>query len=174
MRAPDVGGEYEVRYATGQTTPHSRLAKMTVTAVSAASIKAPAQAVAGSTFQVNWQGPNNERDYVTIVEKGAREGEYGAYEYTARRNPVKVLAPVEPGEYELRYSTGAAYVDAGPRADQDRSRRRKQPGTVEVTAARPMPAGSAVRSFSMRRAACCRRSARSVASTSHGRRSRSS
>jgi Ca-activated chloride channel family protein len=101
MRAPDLAGEYEVRYLTAQSYATLAIAKMTVTAVTA-TLKGPPQAVAGSTFAVNWQGPNNERDYVTIVKKGAREGEYDNYEYTARGNPVKVRAPVEPGEYELR------------------------------------------------------------------------
>lgn len=142
MRAPDVGGEYEVRYATGQTYATLATAKITITA-SNASIKAPPQAAAGSTFQVNWQGPNNDRDYVTIVKKGAREGEYGAYEYTSKGNPVKILAPVETGEYEVRYSTGQAYATLA-RAPITIVPGKEQPGIVEVTAASAMPAGSAV------------------------------
>lgn len=142
MRAPDVGGDYEVRYLTGQTNATLATAKLTVTA-STASVKGPPQAAAGSTFQVNWQGPNNDRDYVTIVKKGAREGEYANYEYTAKGNPVKVLAPVEPGEYELRYSTGQAYATLA-RAPITITPGKEQPGLVEVTAASAMPAGSAV------------------------------
>jgi hypothetical protein len=142
MRAPDVGGEYEVRYLTAQTYATLATAKVTVTA-STASIKGPPQAVAGSTFAVNWQGPNNERDYVTIVKKGAREGDYDNYEYTARGNPVKVLAPVEPGEYELRYSTGQAYATLA-RAPITITPAKEEPGLVEVTAASALPAGSAV------------------------------
>ena len=142
MRAPDVGGEYEVRYLTAQTYATLATAKMTVTAVTA-SIKGPPQAVAGSTFAVNWQGPNNDRDYVTIVKKGAREGDYANYEYTARGNPVKVLAPVEPGEYELRYSTGQTYATLA-RAPITITPSKQEPGLVEVTAASALPAGSAV------------------------------
>ena len=142
MRAPDVGGEYEVRYLTAQSYATLAKAKMTVTA-STASVKPPPQAVAGSTFAVNWQGPNNERDYVTIVKKGAREGDYANYEYTARGNPVKVLAPVEPGEYEVRYSTGVAYATLA-RAPITIVPAKEEPGLVEVTAASALPAGSAV------------------------------
>jgi hypothetical protein len=142
MRVPDVAGEYEVRYLTAQTYATLATAKLTVTAVNA-SIKAPASAVAGSNFAVSWQGPNNERDYVTIVKKGAREGDYGNYEYTARGNPVKVLAPVEPGQYEMRYSTGAAYVTLA-RSPITITPAKEEPGTVEVTAASALPAGSAV------------------------------
>ena len=64
MRAPDAAGEYEVRYLTGQTYATLATAKMTVTATTA-SLKGPAQAVAGSTFAVNWQGPNNEQTMST-------------------------------------------------------------------------------------------------------------
>ena len=125
-----------------QTYATLATAKMTVTAVTA-TLKGPPQAVAGSTFAVNWQGPNNERDYVTIVKKGAREGEYDNYEYTARGNPVKVRAPVEPGEYELRYSTGQAYATLA-RAPITITPAKEEPGLVEVTAASALPAGSAV------------------------------
>src|SRR6185436_1172506 len=142
MRAPDVGGEYEVRYATGQSYATLAMAKMTITA-STASVKPPPQAVAGSTVAVGWQGPNNDRDYVTIVKKGAREGDYDNYEYTARGNPVKVRAPIEPGEYEVRYSTGQAYATLA-RAPITITPAKEQPGLVEVTAASTMPAGSAV------------------------------
>ncbi|HKS55021.1 MAG TPA: vWA domain-containing protein [Steroidobacteraceae bacterium] len=142
MRAPEVAGEYEVRYLTAQTYATLATTKMTVTAVSA-SLKAPATAVAGSNVAVNWQGPNNERDYVTIVKKGAREGEYANYEYTSRGNPVKVLAPIEPGEYEVRYSTGQAYTTLA-RAPITITPAKEEPGTVEVTAASALPAGSAV------------------------------
>ena len=143
MRAPDVAGEYEVRYLTGQTYATLGTAKMTVTAVTA-SLKGPAQAVAGSTFAVSWEGPNNQRDYVTIVKKGAREGDYSdEYEYTARGNPLKLRAPVEPGDYELRYSTGQAYATLA-RAPIGITPAKEEPGSVEVTAASALPAGSAV------------------------------
>lgn len=142
MRAPDIAGDYEVRYLTAQTYATLATTKMTVTAVTA-SIKAPAQAVAGSTFAVNWQGPNNERDFVTIVKKGAREGDYGNYEYTDRGNPLKLLAPVDTGEYEVRYSTGQAYATLA-HAPITISPAKQEPGFVEVTAASALPAGSAV------------------------------
>lgn len=143
MRAPDVAGEYEVRYLTGQTNATLGSAKFTVTAVTA-SLKAPAQAVAGGTFAVSWQGPNNQRDYVTVVKKGAREGDYSnEYEYTARGNPLTLRAPVEPGDYELRYSTGQSYATLA-RAPITITPAKEQPGLVEVTAASALPAGSAV------------------------------
>ncbi len=143
MRMPDLPGEYEVRYLTGQTYATLATAKLSVTAVTA-SLKGPAQAVAGSTFAVSWEGPNNQRDYVTVVKKGMREGEYGnEYEYTARGNPLQLRAPVEAGEYELRYSTGQAYATLA-RAPISITPAKEEPGLVEVAAANTLPAGSAV------------------------------
>jgi von Willebrand factor type A domain len=56
---------------------------------------------------------------------------------------VKVLAPVEPGDYEVRYSTGAAYVTLA-RAPITITPAKEEPGMVEVVAASALPAGSAV------------------------------
>ena len=109
LRAPDEPGEYEVRYLTAQSYATLGSAKLTVTA-NTGSVQGPAEAVAGSTFPVNWKGPNNAYDYITIVETGAREATSGNYEYTARANPVKLLAPLKAGDYELRYSTGQSHA----------------------------------------------------------------
>ncbi|MGH8177685.1 MAG: hypothetical protein ACREV5_15625, partial [Steroidobacter sp.] len=102
LRAPDQAGEYEVRYLTAQTYATLSVTKITVTPISA-SVQGPTEAVAGSDVAVSWKGPNNPHDYIAIVLKGAREGDSGAYAYTQRGNPVAVLAPLPPGEYELRY-----------------------------------------------------------------------
>jgi len=112
LRAPDEPGEYEVRYLTAQSYATLGTAKLTVTA-NTGSVQGPAEAVAGSTFPVNWKGPNNAYDYITIVETGAREATSGNYEYTARGNPVKLLAPLKTGDYELRYSTGQSHATLG-------------------------------------------------------------
>ncbi|NJO12885.1 MAG: VWA domain-containing protein [Gammaproteobacteria bacterium] len=109
LRAPDEPGAYEVRYLTGQTYATLGSTKLTV-AANTASVQGPAQAVAGSTFPVNWKGPNNQHDYVTIVAPDAREGTSGNYAYTARGNPAQILAPLKEGDYELRYSTGQSHA----------------------------------------------------------------
>jgi hypothetical protein len=142
MRAPDSAGEYEVRYLTGQSYATLASAKLTLTAVTA-SLQAPAQAMAGATVAVRWEGPNNAKDYVTIVPKGAREGEYDNYEYTARGNPIQVRTPIAAGEYELRYSTGQSYNTLA-RAPIRIVPAKEEPGLVSVTAASALPSGSAV------------------------------
>jgi von Willebrand factor type A domain-containing protein len=107
--APDAPGDYEVRYLSAQNNTLAR-ATVTVGAVTG-TIAGPAQAVAGEAFKVSWQGPDNPRNFITVVPKGAREGEYSAqYAYTRpQANPVNLFAPLAPGDYELRYSTGESY-----------------------------------------------------------------
>src|SRR6185436_13830521 len=104
--APDAPGEYEVRYLTGQGNLTLARAKFTLGALSGA-ITAPAQVIAGDDFKVGWKGPDNPRNFITVVRKEAREGAYSAsYAYTTpQANPVNLIAPLEPGDYELRYST---------------------------------------------------------------------
>ena len=109
LQLPDAPGDYEIRYATGQSnkTLFSYPIKLLA---NTASIQAPETVVAGLPFQVNWQGPNNEQDFITIVKRNAKEGTWDNYTYTKRGNPLNILAPQEAGDfYELRYSTGQSY-----------------------------------------------------------------
>lgn len=133
LRAPDQAGEYEVRYLTAQTSSTLASAKVVVTAVTA-SLQAPAEAIAGTRFEVQWQGPNNPRDYITIVEKSAREGVSGNYTYTARGNPLTVLAPLTAGEYELRYSTAQSHATLARQAIRI-TPAKQAPGSIRVTRA---------------------------------------
>lgn len=133
LTAPDQPGDYEVRYLTGQSYATLGSAKLAVTANSA-TLEAPAEAVAGSQFSVTWKGPNNLRDYITIVAPGAVEGAHGNYEYTARGNPVKVAAPLAAGDYELRYSTGQSHATLA-RAAIRITPAKAEAGLVSVTAA---------------------------------------
>jgi hypothetical protein len=134
MVAPDAPGEYEVRYLSAQNNTLARM-KFTVGAVTG-SISGPPQATAGENFKVTWKGPDNARNFITIVPKGAREGEYSAsYAYTVpQRNPVTLLAPLQPGDYELRYSTAESYYTIA-RAAIKVVPGKLEPGKIAVTQA---------------------------------------
>ena len=109
LQLPDEAGEYEIRYAMGQSykTLFSLPIKVTQTS---ASLKAPATTIAGEVFQVEWQGPANPLDYITVVRRDAKEGSWENYTYVKRGNPLNVLAPETAGDdYELRYATGQSY-----------------------------------------------------------------
>jgi Ca-activated chloride channel homolog len=108
LNVPDELVELEARYhlanPDGSTRVIGRSAAFTPKRI-AATLEAPSEALGGSKIEVKWSGPNNERDYVTVVAKGAPEGAYLNYKYTRDGNPVSITMPTEPGEYELRYSS---------------------------------------------------------------------
>ena len=110
--APDQAGEYELRYFLGTGDEVIARRRITVGAVTA-SVSAPASVAAGANFSVDWKGPNNPRDFVTIVKAGAAAREYGPYAYTSKGNTLELRAPDQPGDYEVRYLTGQSYATLG-------------------------------------------------------------
>lgn len=132
--APDIAGAYEIRYATGKNYLTLARAALTVGAVSA-SLSGPAQAVAGESFPVTWKGPDNPRNFITVVAKGAHEGAFtGSYGYTAKKNPMTLVAPPVAGDYELRYYTAETYQTLA-RADVKVTPAKQEAGRVAVTLA---------------------------------------
>jgi hypothetical protein len=135
MIAPDAPGEYEARYLTAQNNTTLARAKFTVGAV-AGSLSGPPQATAGETIRVTWKGPENPRNFITIVPKDSRDGQYsGSYAYTLpKNNPVSLLVPLQPGDYELRYSTAESYYTIA-RAALKVVPGKLEPGKIVVTQA---------------------------------------
>ena len=69
-------------------------------------INAPYEVNAGAEIKINWEGPNNKRDFITIVKEDAEENKIGKYVFTAKGNPVKLRAPDDKGKYILKYIDG--------------------------------------------------------------------
>jgi hypothetical protein len=133
--APDVPGQYEIRYSSGQQYLTLARAPLTVTAVTG-SLTSPASVIAGATFKVSWKGPDNPRNFITVVPKGAREGASSSnYFYTTpQQNPGSLLAPLAPGAYEVRYATAEKYLTLA-KADLAVTPAASEPGKVAVTMA---------------------------------------
>ncbi len=109
LTVPLTPGEYELRYSSEKASPNPTLASATLTLTPPTyGLSSSKSVAAGSVFEVKWTGPNNPGDYVTIVKKGAPIGTYLNYFHTSSGNPGKLTAPLEPGEYELRYSSEKA------------------------------------------------------------------
>jgi Ca-activated chloride channel family protein len=68
-----------------------------------ATVKAPESVPAGTPFKVEWTGPNNVGDYITIVKPDASAATYQNYTETRHGSPLEITAPIEAGSYELRY-----------------------------------------------------------------------
>jgi len=69
-------------------------------------LKAPARALLGASIPIEWSGPNNPNDYITIVPKGAPDGTSGHLPGTAAGSPANVDPPDQPGPCEVRYING--------------------------------------------------------------------
>ncbi len=102
---PIMTGDAELRYMTGQG--NKVLARRPVTIVAAEiSLSAPADVAAGSAVTITWTGPGNPGDFIALVPAGKPDNQFGNYAYTNKGSPLKVLAPKEPGEAEVRYLAG--------------------------------------------------------------------
>lgn len=108
-RVPREEGELEARFTVelpeggwrviGRSAPFSAI-------VVGARIEAPAEVPAGSAFGFSWQGPAAVDDYLTIVPAAAPEGVFAAFVYAQDADPATLLAPIVPGDYEVRYVAG--------------------------------------------------------------------
>ncbi len=102
VRALPDPGSAELRYVSGQD--RRVLGRRPITLVGAtATIAAPERAIAGSTIDVAWTGPNNAGDYITIVEVGTPDEKYGNYTNTSGGATLKLLLPIMDGKAEIRY-----------------------------------------------------------------------
>lgn len=103
LTAPTTEGDYEVRYVLAN--PYKVLARTPMKVIeSGSSISSKDTAEAGEHIDVEWKGPNTKGDYITVTKPDAEPRAYLAYIYTQKNaSPQKLVMPVEPGEYELRY-----------------------------------------------------------------------
>ena len=105
LTAPSEAGDGELRYIAGQGKKVLARRPIQIAAPDV-TLTAPAEAVAGTTIEVAWKGPNNAGDYVTVVTTETPDGQYGNYTVTSTGSPLKLLLPIMAGGAELRYQTG--------------------------------------------------------------------
>lgn len=105
LTAPIETGAFEVRYIAG--TSKKILGRTPINVLPAgASLDAPAEIILGANFSVNWTGPDNKDDYITIVSEGTPDGKYANFTYTNKGSPLVLTALPTEGAAELRYMTG--------------------------------------------------------------------
>ncbi len=70
-----------------------------------ASLEAPAEAVIGTTVDVKWEASGNNYDSIYIVAPDAADDAKGINSSSVLngKNPIGLVMPEFPGEYELRY-----------------------------------------------------------------------
>ncbi len=107
LRAPEKVGAWEARYLSGADNATFATDRFQVVPVSA-SLSAAATVAPGEEIAIEWSGPAHRGDYVTIVAEEAPEGAYGEWQEVSREESVVHLpAPTAPGDYEIRYLSGA-------------------------------------------------------------------
>lgn len=109
LRLPVEPGDYEVRYVLGQ--PYRVLARLDHTVnAAAATLSAPDSASSGTTIPVEFTGPADSGDFITITKPAAGAQSYSSYAYTRNGSPGEIKMPLKPGEYELRFVQGNTKV----------------------------------------------------------------
>ncbi|MEA2676979.1 MAG: Ca-activated chloride channel [Chloroflexota bacterium] len=68
---------------------------------------APDSIPADTVFNVDWIGPNNTGDYITIMLASKRKWNGEPYFYTYGGTPRQLQSSTMPGAYEIRYINGA-------------------------------------------------------------------
>lgn len=111
LTAPAEPGEFEVRYRLQDR--ETIFTKPIMVIEEQSQIVAPATAPIGATIEVGWDGPDNDRDYISVGMPGEN---YVHYTYTREGNPLDLVLPVEPGTYEIRYQLreGGAIIASEP------------------------------------------------------------
>ncbi len=102
LQMPTEPGEYEVRYVMHQDRTILARRVLSVVEVSA-SINAPDQADMGEDLVIKWDGPDYDRDYISVAKTGTDGGVYVNYTYTREGKSLRLQMPPEAGEYEIRY-----------------------------------------------------------------------
>jgi Ca-activated chloride channel family protein len=107
LTMPVAPGDYELRYVLAGK---SVIARTPIKVVAAqASLSAPATAPAGAKITINWTGPGNSGDWITVVKPDAAVSAYNDY-FDAKPDRRELEMPIEPGDYELRYVLGGKSV----------------------------------------------------------------
>lgn len=107
LKMPLHPGEYQLRYTMGLGSEILARRKIIITPVTA-SLSPPTPILAGSTFGLDWTGPNYKSDYISLAKPGSTAIRYETYAYTQHGSPMQLSAPTTPGTYLLRY------IAAGP------------------------------------------------------------
>lgn len=104
--APSDRGRYEIRYTSGRPAKIIGMAPLQVHAADASVGIAESSLAIAAPFEVQWEGPQTEGDFVSIAKIGAPPGASEFRVPAKDGNPAKLRAPSVPGEYEIRYVLG--------------------------------------------------------------------
>ena len=105
---PTEPGQYEIKYTMEENNDKVLASKSIKLIESPATVECQSTAIIGSTIEVAYEGPENDRDFIAVARKpdGNNNSAYINYTYVGgvgENNPLKLLLPTEPGTYEIKY-----------------------------------------------------------------------
>jgi len=71
-----------------------------------AEVSGPDAVNIAARFEVSWEGPGTGGDFIVVAQPGQPAGSGVSRASVREGNPVKVWAPSDPGQYEIRYILG--------------------------------------------------------------------
>ena len=108
VRMPAAAGPHELRYVLARAGSTIGRAAVNVTPVTA-TVAAAAEAQAGSQVEIRWTGPRAPGSWIGIAPAGSGPADHvgGAYAWAeGAENPLSIMAPTAPGQYEIRFVEG--------------------------------------------------------------------
>ncbi len=105
LTAPGEPGKYELRYIHTHSKKVIGRRDIQVTPVTA-KIVVPPEVEAGKQFSVTWEGPAYTTDLITIARPDQNAVSYLGVANPENGNPATLVAPPDPGTYEVRYILG--------------------------------------------------------------------
>lgn len=107
---PSYEGNYEVRYTLN--SPRVILARVPLAVTdSSYTVSAPDEVPAASQFDVEWSGLLTPGDMLFIEKADLKSAYYKGPRVRLKEGmPAEITAPVEPGDYEIRYVMNNGYT----------------------------------------------------------------
>ncbi len=102
LPAPAEPGDYELRYVMRDGDRVLARAPLAVADVGA-TVAGPDLALVGAEIAIDWTGPAYEGDRIALAPAGSPDSEPLAFVPASGLAPATLVAPTEPGAYELRY-----------------------------------------------------------------------
>lgn len=139
LQAPSTPGDYELRYVL-ENAERALLVRPLTVVDGGQALRGPAEVMAGSPLTVQLGNPIDGGHWVGIARIGSEPGQYlhhSSYAYvSAGQSEYTLSAPVQPGDYELRY------VLVGPERVSARQPLQVTPAQATLTAPASVTAGS--------------------------------
>jgi microcystin-dependent protein len=112
---PSDPGQFEMRYILGRGAKLLAKSPIAVTAVTA-KVEPAGPVNVAAWIEVKWEGPARDGDYITVSRPDQKSGAFLGVTLAKEGNPLKVRAPSDAGDYEVRYilARGAKLLAKAP------------------------------------------------------------